>query len=147
MTSLLAFTVLRQPKTSVTLIHCNFIVSLWIKLRFGTGDKIKRLFMFVAQKLIFFIIYYKRDNFYSVFGHFLAKHVLEIGSPWQQLRSLLTKKYTKWFEGANSKIHKVSAVLRQPFLKSSRKTAWGGQICPLPPYISGLELSTVQQHA
>ena len=43
--------------------------------------KIGSLFTFIAQKLLFFIIYYKRDNFYLVFGHFKAKHVLEIGLP------------------------------------------------------------------
>ena len=41
-------------------------------------------------------IYYllRRKNFDSDFGHFFAEHVLEIGLPWQQLRSLVTKKYT-----------------------------------------------------
>ena len=42
---------------------------------------------FIAQKLIFFIISYKREKLDSDFGHFLAKHVLRIGLPWQQLRS------------------------------------------------------------
>ena len=57
--------------------------------------KIKSLFTFVAEKQLFFIINYKRDNFYSVVGHFLARHVSEIGLPWQQLRSLVIKMYTK----------------------------------------------------
>ena len=45
--------------------------------------------------MIVFIICCKRENFDSDFGHFLAKHVLKIGLSWQQLRSLVTKKYTK----------------------------------------------------
>ena len=45
--------------------------------------KIRSLFIYIAQKLIFFIICYKRENFDSDFGHFLAKHVLKIGLPWQ----------------------------------------------------------------
>ena len=52
--------------------------------------------IYIAEKLIFFIICYKRENFDSDFGHFLAKQVLKIGLPWQQLRSLVTKRYTKW---------------------------------------------------
>ena len=32
--------------------------------------------IYTAQKLIFFIICYKRENFDSDFGHSLAKHVL-----------------------------------------------------------------------
>ena len=57
--------------------------------------KIRRLFISIAQKLIFFIICHKRENFDSDFGDFLAKHVLKNGLPWQQLRSLMSKKYTK----------------------------------------------------
>ena len=56
--------------------------------------KIRSLFISTAQKLIFFIICCKRENFDSDFGNFLAKHVLKIGLPWQQLRSLVTKMYT-----------------------------------------------------
>ena len=55
----------------------------------------RSLFIYMAQKLIFFNICYKRENFESDFGHFLAKQVLKIGLPWQQLRFLVTKKYTK----------------------------------------------------
>ena len=49
------------------------------------------IYIYIAQKLIFF----KQENIDSEFGHFLAKHVLKIGLPWQQLKSLVTKKYTK----------------------------------------------------
>ena len=45
----------------------------------------------MAQKLIFFIICYKQENLDSDFGQFLAKRVLKIGLPWQQLSSLVTK--------------------------------------------------------
>ena len=57
--------------------------------------KIRSLFIHIAHKLIFFIICYKRENSDLDFGHFLAKHMLKIGLPWQQLRSLVTKKYAK----------------------------------------------------
>ena len=50
---------------------------------------------YIAQNLIFFIIFYKREKLDSDFGRFLAKHLLRIELPWQQLRSLVTKKYTK----------------------------------------------------
>ena len=49
----------------------------------------------IAQNLIFYIIFQKREKLDSDFGGFLAKHLLRIGLPWQQLRSLVTKKYTK----------------------------------------------------
>ena len=51
---------------------------------------------YTARNLIFFIIFYKREKLDSDFGRFLAKHLLRIGLPWQQLKSLVTKKYTKW---------------------------------------------------
>ena len=44
-----------------------------MKFKFGKEVKIRRLFIFVAQKQLFFIFYYKQDNFYSVPSHFLAK--------------------------------------------------------------------------
>ena len=50
---------------------------------------------YIAQNLIFFIIFYKREKLDSDFGRFSAKHLLGIGLTWQQLRSLVTKKYTK----------------------------------------------------
>ena len=50
---------------------------------------------YIAQNLIFFIIFHKREKLDSDFGRFLAKHLLIIGLPWQQLKSLVTKKYTK----------------------------------------------------
>ena len=50
---------------------------------------------YISQKLIFFIICYKQEKLDSDVGHFLANHVLRIGLPWQQLRSLVTKKYAK----------------------------------------------------
>ena len=50
---------------------------------------------FIPQNLIFFIIFNKREKLDSDFCHFLAKHLLRIRLPWQQLRSLVTKKYTK----------------------------------------------------
>ena len=53
------------------------------------------IYIYIAQNLIFFIICYKWEKLDSNFGHFLAKHILKIGLPWQQLRSLVTKRYTK----------------------------------------------------
>ena len=50
---------------------------------------------YIAQNLIFFIIFFKREKLVSNFGRFLAKHLLRIGLPWQQRRSLVTKKCTK----------------------------------------------------
>ena len=50
---------------------------------------------YIAQNLIFFVIFYKREKLDSDFGRFLAKRLLRIRLPWQQLRSLVTKKYTK----------------------------------------------------
>ena len=51
---------------------------------------------FLTEKLIFFfIICCKREKLDCNFGHFLAKHVLRLGLPWQQLRSLLIKKYNQ----------------------------------------------------
>ena len=50
---------------------------------------------YIAQNLIFFIILNKREKLDFDFGRFLAKHLLRIRLPWQQLRSLVTKKYTK----------------------------------------------------
>ena len=57
--------------------------------------KIESLFISMARKLIFFIIYYKQDCFDLDFGHLLATPLLKVGLRWQQLRSLMTKKYTK----------------------------------------------------
>ena len=79
MTSFFTFTVSRQPKTSVIVIF--FVIPFFLNELSSNlvhQVKIRRLFILVAQKL--------RDNFYSV---------LEIELPWQQLRSLVTKKYTK----------------------------------------------------
>ena len=50
---------------------------------------------YIAQNLIFVIIFYKREKLDSDFGRFLAKRLLRIRLPWQQLRSQATKKYTK----------------------------------------------------
>ena len=50
---------------------------------------------YIAQNLIFFIIFYKREKINSDFGRFLAKRLLRIRLPWQQLRSQVTKRYTK----------------------------------------------------
>ena len=41
------------------------------------------------------MIFYKREKLDSDFGRFLVKHLLRIELPWQQLKSLVTKKYTK----------------------------------------------------
>ena len=51
---------------------------------------------YTAQNLIFLIIFYKLEKLDSDFGRFLAKRLLRIGLPWQQLKSLMTNKYTKW---------------------------------------------------
>ena len=50
---------------------------------------------YIAQNLIFFTIFYQREKLDSDFGRFLAKHLLRIGLPWQQLGSMVTEKYTK----------------------------------------------------
>ena len=96
MTSFLTAAVSRQPKMSV--ISNLIVISLFLhelSSNLVQEVKIRSLFISIAQKLIFFIIWCKRESFDSDFGHFLAKHVLKIGLPWQQLRSLVTKKYTK----------------------------------------------------
>ena len=50
---------------------------------------------YIVQKLIFFIICHKKENIRLRFWSFLAKHVLKIGLPWQQLGDLMTKRYIK----------------------------------------------------
>ena len=50
---------------------------------------------YIAQNLILFIIFHKQEKLDSDFGRFLAKRLLRIRLPWQQLRSQVTKKYTK----------------------------------------------------
>ena len=63
----------------------NFIVILLflnaLRSNLAPEAKIRSLFIFIAQKVIFVIIYYKKDNLDSDFGHFLAKHVLKIELP------------------------------------------------------------------
>ena len=76
MRSFLTFTVSQQSNKSVIVISFYSIVSQWIKLKFGV--KLKPISI-CSSKQLFFIIYYKQDNFYSVFGRFLAKYMLEIG--------------------------------------------------------------------
>ena len=63
-------------------------------------DKIKRNLKtkYIAEILIFFIIFYKREKLDSDFGRFLAQHLLRIRLPTpvrNQLRSLVTKKCAK----------------------------------------------------
>ena len=86
----------QQPKMSVI---GDFIVVSLVLNEFRSNlvkeVKIRSLFTYIAQKVVFFIVCCKQENFDSDFGHFLAKHVLNIGLPWQQLTSLVTKKYTK----------------------------------------------------
>ena len=48
----------------------------------------------IAQNLIFFVTCHKRENLDSDFGHFVAKHLFKFRLPLEQLRSLVTKKYT-----------------------------------------------------
>ena len=96
MTSFLTSSVLQQPKMSV--IDNLIAISLFVNelsSNLVQEVKIRNLFIPIAQKLTLFIICCKRENFDSEFGHFLAEHVLEIGLPLQQLRSLETKMYTK----------------------------------------------------
>ena len=99
MMSVLTFALSRQPKMSVI---SNFIIISFFLNELSSNlvleIKIKRkksANKYIAQNLIFLIIFYKRDKSDSGFGHFLAKHVLRIGLPWEQLRSLVTKKCTK----------------------------------------------------
>ena len=79
MKSFLTSALSRQPKMSVI---SNFIViSLFLNelsSNLVKKVKIRRLFIYIAQNLSFFIICYKRENFDSDFGHFLAKQVLKI---------------------------------------------------------------------
>ena len=55
----------------------NFIVVLLslndISSNLVQEIKIRSVFIFIAQKLIFFIICYKRENFDSDFGHFFSQ--------------------------------------------------------------------------
>ena len=79
--------------TAKNVYNRNFIVILLLLNELSSNliqqFKIRRLFIVASKKLPFFVIYYKADNFYSVFGHFYVKHVLEIGLPWQQRRPLV----------------------------------------------------------
>ena len=50
---------------------------------------------YIAQNVIFLIIFYRREKLDSDFARVLGKHVLKIGLPWKQLRPLVTTKYTK----------------------------------------------------
>ena len=61
-------------------------------------DKIKRkeIYKYIGQNLIFFIIFHKREKIRLPFWSISAKHLLRIKLPWQQLKSLVTKTYTKW---------------------------------------------------
>ena len=84
-------------------VICNFIVSSLfhneLRSNLVQEDKIKRKEIckqIYCSNLIIFIIFNKREQLDSDFGRFLAKHLLGIRLPWQQLRSLVTKKYTKW---------------------------------------------------
>ena len=82
MTSFLTFALSRQPKMSVI---SNFIViSLFLnEVSSNLVQEVKKLKgkktanIYIAQKLIFFIICYKREKLDSDFGHFLAKHVFK----------------------------------------------------------------------
>ena len=61
-------------------------------------DKIKRKEIckqIYSSKPNWFFYFLQKRKLDSDFGPFLAKHPLRIGLPWQQLRSLVTKKYTK----------------------------------------------------
>ena len=83
MTSFPTSALSRQPKMSV--ISDFIAISLFLnELSSNLVLKVKigSLFIYIAQKLIFFIICYKRENLDSDFGHFLTKHVLKIGLPW-----------------------------------------------------------------
>ena len=50
---------------------------------------------YIAKNLISFNIFCKREKLDFDYGHCLAKQLLRIGLPWQQLRFLVTKKHTK----------------------------------------------------
>ena len=74
----------------------NFIViSLFLNELSSKLKGKKSANKYIAQNLIFFIIFYKRENLDSDFGRFLAKHLLSIGLPSQRFRSMVTKMYTK----------------------------------------------------
>ena len=70
MTSFLTSAVSQQPKMSVI---SNFIVISLFLSNVVQEVKIRSLFISTAQKLIFFIICCKGENFETDFGHFLAK--------------------------------------------------------------------------
>ena len=83
-------------------VICNFIViSLFLNelnLNLAEEGKFKgkkSANKYVAQNLIFFIIFHKRETLDSDFGRFLAKHLLRIRLPWKKLGSLVTQKNTK----------------------------------------------------
>ena len=99
MTSFLTIALSRQLKMSV--IHNFIVIPLFLNELSSNlvwENKIKRKEIckqIIAQNLIFFIIFNKREKLDSDFGRFLAKHLLRIRLLWQQLRSLVTKMYTK----------------------------------------------------
>ena len=98
MTSFLTIALSRQSKMSVIRnfivisLFLNELSSIWHRRTKLKGKKSAN--KFIAQNLIFFIIFNKREKLDSDFGRFLDKNLLRIRLPWQQLRSLVTKKYT-----------------------------------------------------
>ena len=99
MTSFLTFALSRQPKmyvisnAIVILLFLNELSSNLVKeVKIKKKENCKHIY---SSKTNFLYYCYKREKLGSDFGHFLAKHVLKIGLPWQQLRFLVTKKYAK----------------------------------------------------
>ena len=74
-------------QSKMTVISNLIVISLFLnalRSNLALEVKIKRkksANIYSAQKLIFFIICYKREKFDSDFGHLLAKHMLKIGLP------------------------------------------------------------------
>ena len=51
--------------------------------------------IYIAQNYMSLLFATNDNNLTQILVIFLAKHLLKIGLPWQQLRSLVTRKYTK----------------------------------------------------
>ena len=78
---------------------------------------------------------YKREKLNSDFGNFLAKHVLRIGLPWQQLRSLVTKKYVyqMLWNLLTIKATKFQQSSANRFLTVAKRLPGGKFVPPFPP--------------
>ena len=75
---------------------------------------------YIAEKLVFIIICYKRENCDSNFGHFFGQTRVK---NWVTMETAYVPSDQKVYLLANNKSHKVSAIWRQPFLNFLKNTA------------------------